>query len=145
MSLTVLVHRTLPHVGIVRWFLDPKVSISYASGPVTQMSSEEFRATGWEWIRCHFEEYPRIRLPEEKVIAVFGPGEEKKFLKDRHAVRIRVEESGDLTLIPQTFAKYTLAGLESLGSETRRTIRADSPYDVFWKTFDEVLAIAAAA
>ncbi len=145
MSLTVLIHRKLPDVAIVRWFLDPKVSISYASGPVTQMSLEEFRTAGWEWIRRHFEEYARIRLPEKKVTAVFGPGEEKKFLKDRHAVRIRLEDSGDLTLIPQTFAKYTLAGLESLPKETRRTIPASSPPEVFWKTFDEVLAIAVEA
>ena len=145
MSLTILVHHKLPKVGVVRWFLDPKASISYATGPLTQMPLEEFRAIGWDWIRRHFEEYVRIRLPEEKATAVFQPGEEKKFLKDRSAVRIRLEDSGDLTLIPQSVGKHTLVDLESLGKETRRTIPANSLPDVFWKTFDEVLAIASEA
>jgi hypothetical protein len=56
-----------------------------------------------------------------------------------------MEDSGELTLIPQAFSKYTIAGLESLGQETRRTIPANSPPDNFWKAFDEVLAIAAEA
>ncbi len=145
MSLTILVHRKRPNVGIVRWFLDPKVSISYATGPLTQMSLDEFRVRGWDWIRRHFGEYARIRLPEAQATAVFEAGQEKKFLKDRYAVRIRLEDSGDLTLIPQTFSKLTLAGLESLGKETRRTIPANSPADVFWKTFNEVLEISCEA
>src|SRR5215216_5879797 len=102
MSLTMLVHRKLPRIAVVRWFLDPKASISYATRPLTQMPLEEFRAVGWDWIRQHFEEYARIRLAEEKAMAVFQPGEERKFLKDRSAVRIRLEDSGDLTLIPQS-------------------------------------------
>jgi hypothetical protein len=109
------------------------------------MSLEEFRATGWDWVRRHLEEYAKLRLSEQKATAVFEPGQERKFLKDCHAVRIRVEDSGDVTLIPQTFGKYTLAGLESFGKETRRTIPASSPPEVFWKTFDEVLAIASEA
>jgi hypothetical protein len=145
MSLTILVHRDLPSVGIVRWFLDPKVSISYATGPLTQMPLEEFRAGGWSWIQRHFEEYTRTRLPEEKTTPVFGPGEERKFLRDRCPVRIRMEDSGDLTLIPQTFSKYRLGELESLGKDTRRTIPKDSPSEVFWKAFDEVLTIASEA
>lgn len=142
MSLTVLINSKLPSVGIVRWFLDPKVSISYATGPLTEMSLDEFRSVGWDWVRRHFEEYKRVRLPEEQATAVFDPGEERRFLKDCYAIRIRMEDSGDLTLIPQTFSKYTLAGLESLGQETRRTVSSDSPAEVFWKAFDEVLPIA---
>jgi hypothetical protein len=145
MSLTILVHRDLSNVAIVRWFLDPKASISYATGPLVQMPWEQFRAGGWNWIRSHFQEYVRVRLAERDVTAVFEPGLEKKFLKDRHAVRIRAEGSGDLTLIPRTFSKYTLAGLESLDKETRRTIPASSSAEDFWKTFDEVLAVASEA
>jgi hypothetical protein len=35
--------------------------------------------------------------------------------------------------------------LESLGKETRRTIRANTLPEDFWKSFDEVLAVAAEA
>ena len=67
-------------------------------------------------------------------------------MEGRHAVRIRIEESGEeLTLIPQALSKHALAGLESLGMETRRSISMSSPPEVFWKCFDEVLAAAAEA
>ncbi len=129
----------------MRRFLDPKVSISYATGPMTRMSMSEFRAGGWDWIRRHFAEYATTRLPEEKATAVFKLGHEREFMRNRYAVRIRVEDSGDLTIIPQRLRKSTLAGLESLEKETRRTIPANSPPGVFWRTFDEVLDIAARA
>ena len=145
MSLTILVHPERPEVAIVRWFLDPKVSISYATGPLIQMPLGEFREAGWDWVRRHFREYAKLRLPEEKATPVFAPGEEKKYLKGRHAVRIRIEDSGvELTLIPQTFSKYALAGLESSAKETRRSIPINSPPETFWKYFDDVLATAAA-
>jgi hypothetical protein len=142
MSLTILVHKKVPTVGIVRWFLDPKVSISYASGPLVQMSLEEFRTMGWDWISSHLAEYAKIRLSEKQATAVFKQSEEKNILKERCAIRIRVESSGDLTLIPQMFKKYTLAGLESFSNEQRRTVPKNSTSKVFWKAFDDVLTIA---
>jgi hypothetical protein len=145
MSLTILVHKKIASVGIVKWFLDPKISISYPNGPITQMSQEEFRVSGYAWVRYHFEEYMTIRISEEKVRRVFAPNEEKAFLKDCYPIRIRMDDSGDLTLIPQIFTKYTLANLESLSKDKRRTISKDSPPDVFWKAFDEVLTIAKTA
>jgi hypothetical protein len=142
MSLTILVHREMSSVAIIRWFLDPKVSISYATGPLVHMPWEEFRAKGWDLVHRHVQDYRRIRLPEERATAVFETNQEKKFLKEHRAVRVRVEESGDLTLIPQIVSKPTLAGLESLGKETRRTISSNCQPELFWKTFDEVLSIA---
>jgi hypothetical protein len=144
MSLTILVHRERPEVGIVRWFLDPKISISYPTGPLIQIPLEEFRATGWDWVRRHFQEYAKLRLPEEKATPVFAPGEEKKFLMKRHAIRIRIEDSGEeLTLIPQTFRKYALSGLESMGREVRRAVPINSPLEAFLKCFNEAIAAAA--
>jgi hypothetical protein len=145
MSLTILVHRKLPEIGIVRWFRDPKVNIAYANGPVVSMSLEDFRSTGHDWVRRHFEEYLRIRLPEEKVENVFQPGEAKRLMKDRSAVEISRDPDGNLILAPRRIRRYDLADLEGLGKETRRIIPETSPQDVFWKTFDEVLAIAAEA
>jgi hypothetical protein len=142
MGLTVFVHRKLPQVAIVRWFRDPKFNVDYASGQPVQMSGEEFRATGHEWVRRHFEEYSKVRIPVEKVIKVFQPGEAKRLMKDRTAVEISIDPDGNWILSPKTIDRYDLAELGNLGKETRRAIPGDSPSDVFWKTFDEVLAIA---
>jgi len=106
------------------------------------MSEEEFRAVGWNWIQQHFKDYAKIRLTEEQAKAVFEHGEEKRLLKDCLAVRIRAEDSEDLTLIPQMFRKGTLASLESFSKEKRRMVPKNSPPTVFWKAFDDVLAIA---
>ena len=138
MSLTILIHRKLPSVWIVRWFLDPKANISYTVGHLNQMSISEFRSSGWDWIRRHFEEYSRIRLSEEEAKPVPEAEAERKLLRDCYAIRIKQEETGELTLIPQTLGKPVLAGLESMGKEYRRTIFKDSPAKVFWETFDEV-------
>lgn len=73
---------------------------------------------------------------------VFAPGEAKRYLERCAAIRVKSEASGGLTLIPQIFAKYDLAALESLGPETRRTIPANSSAKGFWEAFDEVLAAA---
>jgi len=145
MSLTILIHRKFPSVGIVRWFQDPKVSISYATGPLTEMSVDEFRKIGWEWVCRHFEEYANRRIPEEQATAVFTRDKEKAYLKERIAVRIKMDTSGTLTLIPQAFGTYSLAGLESLGRETRRTVDSKGSADCFWRTFDEVLSVASEA
>ncbi len=85
MALSIFIHRKLPQVGIVRWFRDPEFNIDYASGQPVHMSREEFRATGHEWIRRHFEEYSTIRVSQEKVVKVFQPGEAKQLMKDRNA------------------------------------------------------------
>jgi hypothetical protein len=74
MSLTILIHRKLSHVQIIEWFRDPKVNISYATGPLIQKTLDEFRSTGWDWIRRHFEKYARLRVPEQEATAVFAPG-----------------------------------------------------------------------
>lgn len=129
----------------MRWFRDPKVNIAYASGPVTSMSLEEFRSAGHDWVRRHFEEYLKIRLPEEKAEKVFQLGEAKKHMKDQSAVEISRDPDGNLIFSPRVIRRYNLADLEGIGKETRRIIPESSTPEVFWKTFDEVLAIAAEA
>ncbi len=141
MSLTVLVHNELP-VAIVRWFLDSKGNVIFASGPVVQMPCEEFRATGYDWVHRHFEEYLRIRLPESKVVPVFQSGEAEKLMKGRRALEIGRYPDGKLIFSPKAIRKYDLAYLEGVGKETRRTIPENSSLDVFWKAFDEALAAA---
>jgi hypothetical protein len=145
MGLSIFVHRKLPQVGIVRWFRGPKSNIDYASGQPVQMSLDEFRATGHEWVRRHFEEYSTIRLPREKVEKVFRPGEAKMLMKDRSAVEISRDSDGNWIFSPKTIQRYDLADLAGLGNETCRAIAGNSPPDIFWKTFDEVLAIATEA
>ena len=143
MSLTLFVHSKNRSVGIVRWFLDPKVSISYASGPVTEMSDEQFRATGHEWVRQHFAEYAKTRVCEQHVVPPFGPKEGKRYMDERDVVEIHKEPSGELRFIPAVVRQYNLGrGIEVLEREKRRTIPGDSSPESFWKTFDEVLSFS---
>lgn len=145
MSLTILVHRERSDVGIVRWFRDPKVDLIYSSGPLVQMSGEEFRRIGYDWVRRHFDEYATIRLTEEEAARVFIPGEERSFLEDCVAVWIRVEGTGHWKFIPQIFRKHTLADTENLAPEHRQVIASDSAPEVFWRTLDDAIAAAFAA
>lgn len=142
MSLTIFVHSELPVVAIVRWFFDAKGNILFASGPVVRMPVEEFRARGYDWVRRHFEEYQMIRLSEKDVIPVFQAGEAKKTMKGCKIVDIGRDPTGLLIFSPKMARRYDLAWLEGVGKQYRRTIPESSPADVFWTTFDEVLAAA---
>jgi hypothetical protein len=141
MSLTILIHEKLP-VVIVRWFLDLKGNVIFATGPVVQMPLNEFRASGYDWVRRHFEEYLRIRLPEQEVVPVFESGEAKKLMKGRRALEIGRYPDGTLLFLPKEISKYALADLKGVGKEARRTIPENSPPEVFWTAFDEALAAA---
>ncbi len=141
MSLTVLVHEKLP-VAIVRWFLDSKGLVLFANGPVIEMPLEEFRAKGHEWVERHFEEYSRVRLPEDEFIKVFQPGEGRKFMRNRRVLEIHVDIAGNLIFSPMVVEKYDLADLKRVKPVCERTIPANSPADVFWNTFDAALADA---
>jgi hypothetical protein len=141
MSLTILVHSKNRSVGIVRWFLDPKATLCYASGPVTEMPYEEFRATGYDWVQRHFAEYARTRVSEK--VRPFGPKEGKRYMADRDVVEIHKEPGGDLEFIPAVVRQYNLGrGIEILEREKRRTIAGDSSPGLFWQTFDEVLGFS---
>ena len=54
MSLTVFIHSKHRSVGIVRWFLEPKGCICFPAGPVTEMTFEQFRTTGYDRVHRHF-------------------------------------------------------------------------------------------
>jgi hypothetical protein len=143
MSLTILIHPRLESVAIVRWFLDTKVSISYASGPVAEMPLSEFRATGYEWVRDHFSEFATKRVSESDVVPPFGKSEAKGYMEDRDVIEIRRQPSGELRFIPAVVRRCDLGGgLEILETEKRRTISGDCSPELFWRTFDEVLSFS---
>lgn len=145
MSLSIFIHRKLPEVGIVRWFRDSRGSIDFASGPPVQMSLKHFREFGYDWVHLHFQDYVNIRLLEARVVPVFQPGEAKKLMRDRSVVEIKRDPDGNLIFSPKGLRKYGLAYFETLDKEFDRTIPEKSPSDLFWNTFDEVLAIACEA
>jgi len=129
-------------VAIVRWFLDTKGLVVYASGLPMQISKEEFRATGFDWVHRHFEDYQKVRLPEKDVVPVFQRGEAKQLMKGRRALEVGRYPDGTLLFSPKVIRKYDLADLEPVGKEARRTIPVNSSPELFWKAFDEVLAAA---
>ena|ERR1017187_9208421 len=141
MSLTIFIHSKNRSVGIVRWFLDPKISITYASGPVTEMPYEDFRATGYDWVHRHFGEYAKTRVCEKHVVLPFGPKDGKRYMADRDVIEIHKEPTGELRFIPAVVRQHNLGrGIEILEREKRRTIPGDSAAELFWQTFDEVLS-----
>ena len=143
MSLTILIHPRLESVAIVRWFLDPKVSISYACGPVAEMSLHDFRTIGYEWVGRHFSEFATRRVSETDVVPPFSKLEAKRYMDDRDAVEIRRQPSGEFRFIPAVVRRCDLGGgLEILETEKRRTIAGDSSPELFWQTFDEVLSFS---
>src|SRR5687767_1892721 len=129
MTLTILVHNDAP-VAIVRWFLDSKGNVIFASGPIVQMPLQEFRATGYDWVRRHFEEYRKIRLPEKQVIPVFQPGEAKRWMKGRRAVKVGRYPDGTLIFSPKIIRKCDLACLDPVGKEARQAIPEMSFADI---------------
>jgi hypothetical protein len=142
MSLTIFIHPRLEAVSIVRWFLDPKFPISYACGPLTEMSLTEFHAIGYVWVRDHFSEFATRRVPESAVVRI-DKREEKNFMAERDVVEIRRQPSGELRLNPAVVRRFDLgSGLEALEAEKRRTISGDCSPELFWKTFEEVLSFS---
>lgn len=143
MSLTIFVHSKNRSVGIVRWFLEPKGLLSHASGPVTEMMFEQFRDTGYDWIHRHFVEFSDIRICEEHCAQPFGKKEGKRYMEERDAVEIRSRPEVGFLFLPCVVRQYNLGrGLERLEREKRRVIPFDSSSEVFWQTFDEVLAFS---
>jgi len=139
--LTFFIHRKDP-VVIVRWFLEPKGLVLFANGPFIEIPLAEFRATGYEWVRGFVKEYAIVRVAEEKLVKVFQPGEARKFMRERKAIEIHVTREGTLIFSPMVIEKYSLVHLRRVSKESELTIPLNSPPDVFWKTFDEVLALA---
>jgi hypothetical protein len=88
MSVTVLVNKKSPEVGIVRWFKAPKLSGGPPSGPLVRLGAEEFRAQGLEVIKRYIEEDERIRIDLRDALPVFPPDEERKYLKNSTPVSV---------------------------------------------------------
>jgi hypothetical protein len=143
MSMTIFIHARLESVSIVRWFLDPRFPISYACGPVTEMSLTKFRATGYDWVRDHFSEFSTRRASESDVVQPFNKLEAKKFMAERDVVEIRRQPSGELRFSPAVVRRFDLgSGVETLEAEKRRTISEDCSPELFWQTFEQVLSFS---
>jgi hypothetical protein len=141
MSLTILVHSDAP-VVIVRWLLEPKGLVIHAGGPVVQMPLEEFRLTGCEWVHRHFDEYAKIRVPEDRILPVFGAGEAKRVMKRRRALEIHIDPQQNLIFSPMIVERYALGDLRRVKPLAEQTIPLTSSPEGFWKAFDQVLAVA---
>ena len=143
MSLTVFVHSKDRSVGIIRWFLEPRGCICLASGPVTEMSFEQFRSTGFDWVHHHFTEFTKTRICEKHVVQPFEKKAGKRYMENRDVVEIRSQPGVDIRFLPCVIRQYNLGrGIEVLEREKRRVIPANSSSSVFWQTFDEVLAFS---
>lgn len=139
MSLTLLPDRKLSSVGVVRWLLDARVNISYAVGPLIELSMDDFRAKGWGLVRDHFQEFSRKRIAEREIVPVFRDGEERRFLRNRVAIRVRIERGSEITLIPQEVRGASLSTLESLEDDFHQRLTVDGSVEEFWAAFDGVL------
>jgi hypothetical protein len=142
MSLMLFIDRKPDRVIIVRWFRDPKFNIDYASGPFAQMDNAQFREAALGFIHRHFEEYDQTRLPEEKIKRPFQPGEAKKMFKKSAAVFLWKDNEGKLCLGPVRINRSDPLMSQDMGPENHRRLPANFTDVDFWKTFEEVLALA---
>lgn len=142
MSLMIFKDAKADRVVIVRSFRDPKFRLDYSSGRFVQMNVREFREKGLTFLKAHFEEYARIRLPEEKIVKPFETGEEKKLLKNSVVIYIWKDDLGKLWLAPLRLNKNDPLVSRDLGRENHRCLSANFSEADFWKIFDEVFAIA---
>jgi hypothetical protein len=122
--------------------LDPNGNLDFAAQPIVTMSNEEFRASGYELVRRHFEDYDRVRLTPDRRLPTFRPGEAKKLMKHRRAVEIKKDSLGNLNFRPKIIDKHSLAHLRGLGPTAVKSIPWVSPHELFWRVFDEALASA---
>ena len=148
MSLTVFIGKKPPEVIIVQWFREPSYPNSYIehpSGPMIQLSLNEFRSKGAELVKDLFEAYETIRMAERDATPVFSKEEGRRLLKERTAIGIDVDyfnEARGLRLVALRFKNYTLGGLEDLGKEYHRLLPESWTAAGFWAAFDAVLGEA---
>ena|SRR3989442_1697844 len=141
MSVTILVDKKLPTVGIVEWLKDPRFSISYPSKALLLMPLDEFRNRGVELVRAHFKEYQRVTLEEKDAHPVFEGIDCKKYLRKQLPLNIsRNYATGEIIISPLRFRTYSLGGLQSLDKELQRKLNAEFSPQEFWEAFDAALA-----
>lgn len=141
MSLTLFLDTKSERVGIVRWFKDPGYHIAYPCGPLQDLALEDFRHEGSDFVRFHFEEYQTKVMNSRSCIPVFQGDEAKSYLKGKLPISVsRNHLTGDLTLSPLRFRKYSLGELEVLDNDLCRRIAGNFTVGEFWEAFDAVLA-----
>jgi len=145
MSLTIFVGKRAPEVIIVTWFREPRYPnsyIEYPSGPMIQLSLEEFRSKGVDFVKTHFERYETIRMAEKDATPVFSKEQGRRLLKGRSAIGIGVDYFNDgkgLRLVAFRFRSYALGGMVDVGKDYHRCLPERWTAAEFWRCFDAVL------
>lgn len=145
MSLTVCIGKKSPEVVIVRSFREPKYPnsyIEYHSGPIIQLSFDEFRSKGAGLVKEHFAAYESVRITEKDAIPVFTKDEARRLLKNRNVVGIFFDyfnTEGGFRLVAFRFKSYSLSGLVDLGMDYHRCLQRNCSQPEFWSCFDAVL------
>src|SRR5206468_6825804 len=114
MGLTVFIDRTKPTVSLLQWFLNSRGTLECARGPLVTFGSKEFRESGLEFIREHFEAYKKTRINAGETAPVLASREDKRFLRNQRAIRMAEYPPGTLILTPLEFRNFSLNGLVSL-------------------------------
>src|SRR5205814_5937327 len=96
----------------------------------------------YDWIQRHFEEYFKVRVPTKEILDVFQPGEAPKLMKARRVLQILIDAEKTLIFSPMVVGKYDLGDLERVKPVADKRIPLDSPPELFWEMFDQVLSIA---
>jgi hypothetical protein len=140
MGLTVFIDRKRPTVTVLEWFRDERAILQFARAPLVVFETTEFRQTGLQFIRKHFEAYATIRIGPGEMTPVLPSRSDNRFLRNQRVIRIEEYPPGTLVLMPYEFRKFSLNGLVPLPVETERRVPLAAESSVFWKAFDEVLA-----
>ena len=145
MSVSVFIGKREPEIGIVQWFRNPKFPnsyIEYPCGPLIALSREEFRSEGFQLVEKHFRNYEKMRLGEKDAIPVFAKGEDRKFLRQRKAIFIFLDDEGSLIFEPARPRRLNLGGFVSLGKDYRHTTVWPCTSQEFWACLDAALTDA---
>jgi hypothetical protein len=140
MGLTVFIDRREPTVNVLQWFLNSRRTLECARGPLVAFGAEQFRESGLQFIREHFEAFKKIRINTGETEPVLASREDKRFLRNQRAIRIAEYPPGTLILTPLEFRNFSLNGLVSLPVESERSVALAATNAQFWNAFDEVLA-----
>lgn len=140
MSLTILLGKPDQLVAIVRWYLDPKFNILYASGPPVELTATEFAEQGFAFAKDHFATLEHHRIAEGQVVPVFQPGAARAYLKNRVPIDISRDSPGSLTISRLQFDRWDLGALSDLAEPFRRRIPECCSESEFWAAIEEAKA-----
>jgi hypothetical protein len=141
--LTVFIDERDGQASIVEWFRDPKFNIEYATGPLIRLPCDQFRKQGLKVVAEHFNKYKSFRLDQKDAAPILRASKDTRaFMKNQSAVIIASAQPDGIYLAPLRFRQFHLGGLESLGKEYHRTLKANYTVNQFWEAFDKAVADA---